>query len=378
MRYRWKLLIILLVVAIIPPLALRTFGAMHLHKLGNELIRQPLMGKETLVNQLIDRQFDFSLYLMLAMILIAVALAIWFSRTVTSPLRVLTQGVRHLAAGHFHTRVDIRSRDEFGDLGRAFDTMGPLLEKHFRMEHSMALATEVQRNLLPQSDPKFSGLDVSGSCIFCDRVGGDYFDYLTIAEHKAGKFGIVIGDVTGHGIPAALLMTTARALLHQRAAFPGCIDCDLSDINRHLYQDVGESGRFMTLFYCEFDTREKSVRWVRAGHDPAIVYDPHMSIFEELGGQGMAMGVSKNVDYAEYRREVKPGQVFVFGTDGLWETRNIKNELFGKKRLREIVREQAGKPATDIKGAILKAVQDFRGSREQEDDITLVIVKVAK
>jgi len=132
----------------------------------------------------------------------------------------------------------------------------------------------------------------------------------------------------------------------------------------------------MTLFYCEFDTRENNVRRVRAGRDPAIVYDPHIRFFEELGGQGMAMGVSKNVDYAEYRREIKPEQIFVFGTDGLWEKQNIKGELFGKERLREIVRAQAGRSAKTIKEAILNAVQNFRGARKQEDDITLVIIKV--
>ena len=107
MKYRWKLLIILMIVAIIPPLALRTFGAMHLHKLGNELIRQTPPVRELLVYQLISNQFEFSLYLMLAMILIAAALALLFSRTVTQRLRILTQGVRHLAAGNFNTRVHI-------------------------------------------------------------------------------------------------------------------------------------------------------------------------------------------------------------------------------------------------------------------------------
>jgi sigma-B regulation protein RsbU (phosphoserine phosphatase) len=100
-----------------------------------------------------------------------------------------------------------------------------------------------------------------------------------------------------------------------------------------------------------------------------------MDTFDELGGLGTAMGVSKNVDYVEYRRAIKPEEIFVFGTDGLWETQNIKGELFGKERLRNIVRTQAGKSAKDIKEAILNAVQNFRGARKQEDDITLVIVK---
>ena len=102
----------------------------------------------------------------------AAVLAVLFSRTVTKRLRILTQGVRHLAAGYHNTRVDIRSRDEFGGLGCVFNTIGPLLAEHVRVEHSMALATEVQSSLLPLSDPEVPGLDVSGSCIYCDRVGG--------------------------------------------------------------------------------------------------------------------------------------------------------------------------------------------------------------
>jgi len=340
-----------------------------------EVIQKPAAETENFIQQLMDSQFHFSLVLLLATILAAILLAVWFSRTVTRPLRTLVQGVRHLSAGHYNTRVDIRSRDEFGDLGRIFDTMGPLLKEHVRTEHAMTLATEVQRNLLPQSDPQVPGLDVCGSCIFCEQVGGDYFDYLTIGEHKAGVFGVVIGDVTGHGISAALLMATTRALLHQRAAFPGCIACDLSDINRQLCLDVGDSGRFMTLFYAEFDTRAKTVRWVRAGHDPTIVYDPHLDSFDQLGGQGMAMGVFKNTAYAEYLREIIPGQIFVFGTDGLWETRNSKDELFGKDHLRKIIRAHAAESPKAIEDAVLQAVADHRGDRPQEDDVTLVIVK---
>jgi sigma-B regulation protein RsbU (phosphoserine phosphatase) len=340
-----------------------------------ETILKPAVRIENFVNQLIDEQSRYSLYVLLAMTLTAIVLAGWFSRTVTRPLRTLTQGVRHLTAGHFHARVDIRSRDEFGELGRVFNTLGPLLEEHVRVARLMALATEVQSYLLPQSDPEVPGLDVSGSCIYCDRVGGDYYDYLLVGERRQGKFGVVVGDVAGHGISAALVMSTARALLHQRASFPGCIDCDLSDINRHLYRDIGESGRFMTLFYCEFDTREKNLHWVRAGHDPAIVYNPHTGGFDELYGQGMALGVFENVDYIENQYGLLPGQIYVFGTDGLLETRNIKGESFGKERLREIVRAQADKSAKEIKEAMLKAVHNFRGSQKQEDDITLVIVK---
>jgi len=340
-----------------------------------EAIAQPAKNTEMLIRQLMAGQFQFSLFLLLATIFSAILLAVLFSRTVTRPLQALMEGIRQRAAGKVDARVDIASRDEFGDLARVFNNMGPLLEEHVRLEHSLALATEVQRNLLPAGDPQIEGLDISGRSSFCDQVGGDYYDYLVAGKHKEGKLGVVIGDVSGHGVPAALLMTTIRALMHQRAAFPGCIDCDLSDINRQLCRDIRDSGRFITLLYAEFDVRAKIVRWVRAGHDPTIVYDPQSDAFDELGGEGMAMGVSEDAAYVEYLRDLEAGQVFAFGTDGIWETRNADDELFGKDRLRKLIRTHAAKSAEGINDAVMQAVADFRSDLQQEDDVTLVIVK---
>lgn len=341
------------------------------------VVKKAAQQSEAFVQALITRQSFFSLYLLVVVSLAAICAALIFSRTVTRPLKILMQGIRQRAAGRLDTRVKLDSRDEFGDLARVFNATGPLLEEHFRLENSLAMAVEVQRNLLPSSDPKVPGLDIAGTSIYCQLVGGDYYDYLIIGEHREGKVGIVIGDVTGHGIPAALLMASVRALLHERTGFPGCIHCDLPDINRQLYYDVGDSGRFMTLFYAEFDTRAKSVHWARAGHDPVIIYNPREDSFDVLGGEGTVLGVFENMEYKEYRRDVKPGEIFIFGTDGIWETRNAKDELFGKERLRAIIRSQAAKPAEGIRDAVLEAVQAYRGDAAQEDDITLVVVKAA-
>ncbi len=343
-----------------------------------EAIQQPAKSTEKLIRQLMKGQFQFSLILLLATTLAAILLTVLFSRTVTRPLQALMEGIRQRAAGRLDTQVNIASRDEFGALAQVFNDMAPLLEEHIRLEHSLALATEVQRNLLPSKDPKIEGLDISGRSSFCNQVGGDYYDYLVVGKHKEGKLGVVIADVSGHGVPAALLMTTARALLHQRAAFPGCIDCDLSDINRQLCRDIGDSGRFVTLLYAEFDVRAKTVRWVRAGHDPTMIYDPQSDAFDQLDGQGMAMGVSENAAYAEYLRDIKPGQIFAFGTDGIWETRNASDELFGKDQLRKLIRDHADEPSEAIIDAVMQAVANFRGDRQQEDDVTLVIVKTVR
>ncbi len=129
---------------------------------------------------------------------------------------------------------------------------------------SLILAGEVQKNLLPQRKPNIAGLDVAGRSVPCDEIGGDYFDFLCGDEQTCGPFGVVVGDITGHGVDAALYMTTARAFLRMRALQSGSISEIVTDLNRHLSPDAVKTGRFMTLLYMAFDPQENTVRWVRA------------------------------------------------------------------------------------------------------------------
>lgn len=244
------------------------------------------------------------------------------------------------------------------------------------MSQSLALAREVEQNLLPRTDPRINGLDIAGKSIYCDETGGDYYDYLYGSEHEEGKIGIVVGDVSGHGIESALLMTTVRAFLRQRSSMPGTVSAIVSDVNKELTWDVEESGRFMTLFYSKIDTKKKIILWVRAGHDPAIVYDSKTDSFEELAGRGLPLGIFKDSSYKELQRPLEPGQIIVIGTDGIWETHNPQGDIFGKEALRNIIRSQAQQPAREILRAVIDALEDFRSSGAQEDDVTLVIIKV--
>jgi sigma-B regulation protein RsbU (phosphoserine phosphatase) len=134
-----------------------------------------------------------------------------------------------------------------------------------KMRQSLELAKEVQQNFLPKADPEIAGLDIAGQSIYCERTGGDYYDYFELGDHQQGKIGIAVGDVSGHGISSALLMASARSSLRQRALLSGNIAQIISDVNRQLTRDVEESGRFMTLFCSEIDTRTLRIRWVRAG-----------------------------------------------------------------------------------------------------------------
>ena len=362
--------------------SLWAYGAI-LHNLGffvlitpyEEILKPALQAEESL-HDLIDNLVALARYAMFGAVILVVVLAFAFSRTVTKPIEALAAGARRLAKGDFDARTEIRSRDELGALGKMFNSLGPQLKEHYRMSQSLALAREVEQSLLPRTDPKVEGLDIAGKSIYCDETGGDYYDYLYRGEHEQGKIGIVVGDVSGHGIESALLMTTVRAFLRQRSSMSGSIAGIVSDVNQELSRDVEESGRFMTLFYGEIDTKEKIIRWVRAGHDPGILYDSSTESFDELAGGGLPLGIFKDSEYKELQREIRPGQIIVIGTDGIWEAHNPKGESFGKDALLKIIRTHANEPAKEIIGAVIDAIENFRSSLAQEDDVTLVVIKV--
>jgi sigma-B regulation protein RsbU (phosphoserine phosphatase) len=242
---------------------------------------------------------------------------------------------------------------------------------------ALALAGEVQKSLLPQDKPRVQGLDIAGRNVSCDEIGGDYFDFLWRREPDKGPFSVVVGDISGHGVDSALLMTTARAFLRMRASQPGTISEIITAMNRHLTKDVLETGRFMTLFYLSIDPAQKSLEWVRAGHDPALVYDPAGDEFEELKGNGVALGVNDEFNYQQNQKDgLANGQIIAVGTDGIWEAVNRDGEMFGKERLRNIIRQKTGADAGEILNTVYDELNRFTVGQKTMDDITLVIIKV--
>jgi sigma-B regulation protein RsbU (phosphoserine phosphatase) len=339
----------------------------------DEILR-PARQAEAYIQTQINELLRITQYGVVTILVLVVLLAFAFSRTVTKPMQILADGAERLAEGHFDTRVDIRSRDEFGDMGRVFNTVGPQLEANYQMRKSLDLAKEVQQNLLPAAPPKITGLDIAGKSIYCEETGGDYYDYFYRGDHKID---VMVGDVVGHGISSALLMTTARAFLRLRSALSGTIKDIVADVNAQLCKDVQNSGDFMTLFYSEIDAREKHICWVSAGHDPALLFDPATDSFISLSGKGLPLGVDENTVYAENRHPLTPGNIIIIGTDGIWEAPDRQGEMFGKERLQDLVRAHAGQKAHRIVEAVITAVEAFQGTgRQRQDDITLTVIKV--
>ena len=313
-------------------------------------------------------------FVMAVLLVWVVNLIISFSRNLKLLFDNETNVLERVSQGDLSKFVPVATNDEFGVIAGHTNTMIERLRHRIKLITALKLAEEVQQNLLPQESPSLPGLDVAGTSIYCDETGGDYYDYFELSN---GRLGVVVADVSGHGVGAALLMTTARALLRQRAAMTGDLARIVSDVNQELFRDVQESGRFMTMFLLAIDPTAKTLRWVRGGHDPAILYDAAENTFSELVGEGMALGVDKNFEFMEFSREGwTPGSIIIVGTDGIRETHNEQNEMFGLERLHQVIRTHSSEPATAIQNAVIAALRSFQGDAPQEDDITLVVVKL--
>jgi sigma-B regulation protein RsbU (phosphoserine phosphatase) len=307
---------------------------------------------------------------------VGIFLTMLLGRNLSIPFKEIVQTLRGVRNGSFDKKVQVTTNDEIGYTGDVINEMTEGLKERERMQQSLDIAMEVQQNLLPNKDPEIEGLDIAGTSIYCEETGGDYYDYLLSPETGQKKICVVVGDVADHGIPSALLMTTARAFLRQRTSRSGELDQVVADVNRQLTRDVEDSGRFMTLFICEIDRSKQVIHWVNAGHDPAMIYDREGDRFEELAGNALPLGVSETAAYQKLDKEIIAGQIIMMGTDGIWEAQNPQGEMFGKERFKNIVRENAGQPAKDIIQAVIKEVDRFCHPLEKADDVTLVITKI--
>jgi sigma-B regulation protein RsbU (phosphoserine phosphatase) len=309
-------------------------------------------------------------------VLILLLIKIVTGRTVSS-IKDISLAADGIAQGNFGKLLPVKTQDEVGELTRSFNKMMFQLEDRIRIKQALNVAMEVQQNLLPLEMPKIAGLDIAGKSIYCDETGGDFFDFIEVHRQAENGLGISVGDVSGHGISAALLMATIRAFIKSNVTLPTSIAESITSANRLMTQDMRDTGQFVTLFYTEISPIGKTLRWVRAGHDPAIFYDPNRDKFEELRGEGIALGIDPDFKFQENIIEsVSEGQILLVGTDGLWEAQNQKGEMFGKQRLKALVRQHSESSSDAILKAIINSIKKFQDSVTQEDDITLLVIKI--
>lgn len=279
-----------------------------------------------------------------------------------------------VAAGDLRRNVPVATADEFGVMAVATNAMIQGLRHRVELMDALSMAEAVQKSLLPASPPELPGVSMAATAIYSGQTGGDYYDFL---ELTGGKLAVVVADVSGHGLDAALLMASARGFLRQAALCLSDPSRIITTLNRHLARDVAGSGRFITLFMLVLDPRAGRMEWIRAGHDPALVYDPATGEFEELVGRGLPLAVDEESSYLPGWTPGWPsGKVIVLGTDGLWESFGPDGSMYGKARLRDVIRGSGNIPAQEILDAIILDWRLFLGGEPQEDDVTLVVIRV--
>lgn len=313
------------------------------------------------------------LFIMSILMVLTVNLIFSYSRNLKLLFDNETKVLEQVRRGDLSYKVPVATYDEFGIIAAHTNHMIDGLRHRFKLINSLKMAEEVQQNLLPDRSPFLDNFEISGTSIYCDETGGDYYDYLFL---PGNKLGIAVADVCGHGVGAAMLMTSVRAFLTLAIRDYQSPAQLLKDINNYITHDCSKSGRFTTMFFLEIDIQTRELKWVRAGHEPALFYHAKSQTFSHLAGVGLVLGVDSSFVFSDSSHPpCQSGDIIVIGTDGINETRNKDEETFGHKRLEKIIQDHAQDSANVIQDAIVNQVTLFRGNHAQEDDITLVIVK---
>ncbi len=319
----------------------------------------------------------------LALGLLVIALAfvgiIPISHRMTQHLAALTEGVHQLSSGDFKTRVPVRSKDEFGALANAFNQMAEDLERHEalvveqeRLRKELELSRLIQTEMLPRGSLRFGPAEISGVSIPAREVGGDFFNYFVLPD---GRLALLVGDVSGKGVGAALLMANIQATL--RARLPH--ETNLATLADRLDREVDQNtpgGVYLTLFLGILDTDGRLLRYINAGHNPQFVLHGATGI-SPLVSTGMPIALYAGHGYSEARVELSSGDLLFFYTDGLVETENERKDMFGAERLQAILERQRAESIDIILHRIEESVTGFRGSAEPFDDATMMALRIS-
>jgi sigma-B regulation protein RsbU (phosphoserine phosphatase) len=347
--------------------------------------------------------------------LVALVMAIRLSRTMTASVSGLYEATQRIDRGDFNHRIAVTRQDQLAELSRSFNTMTGSLQRLLqeqkekeRLQNELSIAQEVQANLFPRQIANLPTLELHGVCRPARSVSGDYYDFLIFheaahngqASRRETGVGIAIGDISGKGISAALLMATLHSavrayrfaseeLVFSESAVAGLLanrdemgaDCDelfqspgriLSLLNRHLYRST-QPEKYATLFLAHYDSKSAQLTYSNAGQLPPLVLGKDGSI-RRLDRGGTVVGLMDGMHYEEDRFQMRSGDILVGYSDGVTEPENDFGE-FGEERLMEVVRRYRHEPLHVISSQVMQALDAWIGAEEQPDDITLVLAR---
>jgi sigma-B regulation protein RsbU (phosphoserine phosphatase) len=242
-----------------------------------------------------------------------------------------------------------------------------------RITRDMEIAQQIQRSFLPDSAPEIAGVDIAGRCISAEHVGGDYFDYFL---HDNSTVDIVIADVSGHSVGAALIMSEVRTLLKTGTNSTHSPKAILENLNDQLLDDLSRAELFITMFYAKYDAGTKVLCYSNAGHNPPVLHRADNPAPRELDAEGLILGVKNGIVFEERIDHLASGDVLFFYTDGLTEASNSNGDMFGTTGLYDHLGSVLHLPACEIIDSFYARIHQFTGSQDLQDDISLVVVKI--
>src|SRR4051812_28080048 len=328
----------------------------------------------------------------LFLIIEAMALVAGFAlaKSLTGSVHALFAGTERVRQGDFTHKIAVRSEDQLGELALSFNSMTASIEdllrqaaEKKRLEEELRIAHEIQMSLLPQGPLVMTGLSVTALCVPAREVGGDYYDFLPLAEHRVG---VLIADVSGKGTSAALYMAELKGLVLSLSEIHTSPRQMLIALNRIIANHL-DARSFITMTYAVVDLRARTITYARAGHTP-LIYVPgacgdgaprHVKI---LVPDGMVVGLKlDNGEMFEHHlvEETIPlqaGDLYLLFTDGISEAMNARDDLFGESRLGRLVETHAHLPSEELRERVLREIAAFVGDAPQHDDMTMILLKV--
>jgi len=315
----------------------------------------------------------------LLVVAIGVAGAYTMVLRLLSPIRQLTAEMKSAVAGRNRKSVAIHASGELGrlaeavqEVARGLDHGRVIREEREEVGRELEMGAEVQSSLLPDRIPMIPGMDIGAFCRPLTEVGGDYYDFLELSE---GRLGMGIFDVSGHGVPGAIVMAMVKALLHEVAPTAAGPADTLRRLNAALHSHLAR-GLFITGIYAEFDIATRTVRLANAGHNPALIHRSSTRRMEQLRPGGPALGLAEAARFDGALREgeltLDLGDRVVLYTDGAVEIKNARGEEFGEEKFHRLVAKEASRESNAFVNLVIDELETFRGDAPPEDDLTII------
>jgi len=313
-------------------------------------------------------------------IFIGVILTIWCSRLLTKPITAIIEDVKQIAQGDLDHRIRSVEVREFTRLEQSINLMIHRIrtasEEIERRKAELTIAADIQQSFLPETLPQIKGYEIAARSIPAKEVGGDFYDvikYEAVPDEKT-RYGVVIADVSGKGVPAALFMALSRTIVRITANCEGPTTGGLIKANEYISAD-SRTGMFVSLFYGVITDGGDRMTYVNAGHNPPVVYHISDKTAGLLHEGGIVLGVDDSIQLEEEEIDLFPGDIVVFYTDGVTEAIDQCNGMFGEEKVCSVIQKNAHLSAAEIIDAILQSLSAFTGDCDQFDDITLIVLK---